>query len=118
MNIEKWFKEGTGFNIKKLRYLRPHELPYFLYINRKIYRGADLINNIVENNITIERYSTTDDEKDLKDIETINKFLDKNNYTYEKQTEWLDTESLYGTFWTLDPIIEKNREETKNNEKN
>ena len=50
MNIENWFKEGTGFKIKELRYLKPPALPYFLYVNRKIVRGADLLNNIVENN--------------------------------------------------------------------
>lgn len=111
MNIEKWFKDGTTFNIKELRYLKPPKLPYFLYTNKKKYRGADLINNIVENNITIERYSTSNNEEDLKDIESVNKFLSKNHYEYETQTEWLNSEGLYGTFWILDPILEKIRKE-------
>lgn len=111
MNIEKWFKDGTTFNIKKLRYLKPPKLPYFLYTNKKKYRGADLINNIVENNITIERYSTSNNEEDLKDIESVNNFLSKNHYEYETQTEWLNSEGLYGTFWILDPILEKIRKE-------
>ena len=38
MNIETWFKEGTGLKIKELRYLKPPQLPYFLYENRKNYR--------------------------------------------------------------------------------
>lgn len=111
MNIEKWFKDGTSFNIKELRYLKPPKLPYFLYTNKKEYRGADLVINIVENNITIERYSNTNNETDLVEIKKVNEFFDKNFYTYEEQTEWLDSEGLYGTFWVLDPILEKIRKE-------
>jgi len=111
MNIEKWFKEGTNFKIKELRYLKPPKLPYFLYTNKKKYRGADLINNIIENNITIERYSTSNNEEDLKDIEIVNNFFSKSYYKYEMQTEWLNSEGLYGTFWILDPIVEKIRKE-------
>lgn len=111
MNVENWFKEGTTFDIKELRYLKPPKLPYFLYTNKKEYRGADLINNIVENNITIERYSTSNNENDLRDIETVNSFLDEYDCTYEMQTEWLNSEGLYGTFWVLDTIVEKIRKE-------
>ena len=28
MDIEKWFKEGTGFDIQELRYLSPPGIPY------------------------------------------------------------------------------------------
>lgn len=111
MNIEKWFKEGTTFNIKELRYIKPPKLPYFLYTNKKEYRGADLVINIVENNITIERYSTSNSESDLEEIKKVNDFFDKNHYEYESQTEWLNSEGLYGTFWVLNPIVEKIRKE-------
>lgn len=111
MNIEKWFKEGTNFDIKELRYLKPPSLPYFLYTNKKTFRGADLLINIVENNITIERYSNTNNKKDLDDIKIVDDFLNKNFYTYESQTEWLNSEGLYGTFWIMDPIVEKIRKE-------
>lgn len=111
MNVETWFKNGTNFEIKELRYLKPPKLPYFLYTNRKERRGADSIINILENNITIERYSSTNNEDDLVDIKMVNDFLNKNFYTYEKENDWLDTEGLYGTFWILDPIVEKIRKE-------
>jgi hypothetical protein len=116
MNVEEWFKKGTGFKIKKLRYLKPPKVPYFLYTNKEEYRGADLVINIVENNITIERYSNTNSESDLEDINKVNDFLDKNNYEYDTQTEWLNSEDLYGTFWILSPIVEKIRKEVKNYE--
>lgn len=111
MNIENWFKEGTGFKIKELRYLKPPEIPYFLYQDRKIARGADLLNNIIEHNITVERYSETNKDSDLEDIQKVNDLLEKYNYTYDSQTEWLDSEGMYGTFWVLDPILEKVRKE-------
>lgn len=111
MQIENNFEKETGFKIKELRYLKPPKLPYFLYQNKKNYRGADLLNNIIENNITIERYSETDNEKDLKEKQKVNDFLNKNNYEFEVQTEWLSAESLYGTFWVLEPILEKIRKD-------
>ena len=111
MNIENWFEKGTGFKIKKLRYLKAPQIPYFLYTNKEDFRGADFLNNIIENNITIERYSSTNKEEDLKDIKKVNKFFDKNNCTYNYQTEWIEDEELYGTFWFLDPILEKIRKE-------
>ena len=75
---------------------------------------ADLLNNIKENNITIERYSETNNENDLKEIQVVDNLLKKDDYTYNSQTEWLDTEELYGTFWILDPILEKIRKEEIN----
>lgn len=111
MNVEKWFKDGTSFNIKELRYLKPPRLPYFLYTNKKEYRGADQVINIVENNINVERYSTSNSQEDLAEIQKVNDFLDKNFYDYEVQTEWLNSEGLYGTFWILSPIVEKIKKE-------
>lgn len=115
MKVEDWFKKGTKFDIKKSRYLKPPKLPYFLYTNEIEYKGADLSNNLAENNIVIERYSQTDNEKDKTDIKTVNDFLNivfqGSSKTYKVRTEWLDLEKLYGTFWVLDPILEKIRKE-------
>lgn len=113
MNVKMWFEEGTKLKIKELRYLKPPKVPYFLYINRTFNRGADLLNNIIENNITIERYSETNNDDDLKEIQTVNEFLNKNYYEFETQTEWLDSEGMYGTFWVLEPILEKIRKESE-----
>ena len=113
MQIESDFEKETGFKIKESRYLKPPKLPYFLYQNKKNYRGADLLNNIIENNITIERYSETDNGEDLKDKQKVNDFLNKyfSGIEFESQTEWLSAESLYGTFWVLEPILEKIRKD-------
>lgn len=111
MNVKTWFESGTGYKIKELRYLKPPELPYFLFINRINNRGADLLNNIIENNITIERYSETNAESDVTEIDKVDDLLDENHYTFERQTEWLDSENLYETAWVLEPILEKIRKE-------
>ena len=111
MDIKKWFEEGTNFKIKELRYLKPPKTPYYLFENQINNRGADLLNNIIENNITLERFSETNNESDLKEIMSIDRFLNQNYYTYERETEWLESEGLYGTYWNLDPIIEKVRKE-------
>ena len=111
MQIEEEFEKETGFKIKELRYLKPPKLPYYLYTNRKVFKGADLINNLIENNFTIERYSESNNENDLKDIDKVDEFLNKNHYGFDRQTDWINTESLYGTVWVLEPILEKNRKE-------
>lgn len=111
MQIKEIFEKETGFKIKELRYLKPPQLPYFLFTNKQNHRGADLLNNIVENNITIERYSETNNEKDLEEIKRVDEFLNKNYYQFESETEWLNDEELYGTFWVLEPILEKKRKD-------
>lgn len=109
MDVKEWFENGTGLKIKKLRYLKPPKLPYFLFSSEIENRGADLIINLQANNIRIERYSETDNESDFEEIQKVNDFLNKNNYEYEVQTDYLDEEKLYETLWILDPILEKIR---------
>lgn len=107
MNFKEKFEKGTGFEIKENRHLKPHKLPYFLFTNNITKRGSDTKLFIQENDILIERYSETNNEEDIKQVKKIEEFLNKNDYEYEVITEWLDEEKLYGTFWDLDPIVEK-----------
>lgn len=111
MDVKSWFEEGTGLKIKELRYLKPPTIPYFLYVDKKVFRGADLLNNIVEHNITIERYSETNNEQDLLEIDKVNLFLKNKHYTFESDTEWLEDEKMYETYWVLDMFLEKVRKE-------
>ena len=111
MDIKSWFENGTGLKIKELRYLKPPTIPYFLFIDRKEHRGADYLNNIIEHNIIFERYSETNDKNDLQEIEKVNKFLKDEHYTFNTETEWLEDEKLYVTYWELDTFLEKIRKE-------
>lgn len=113
MNFKKLFEEETGFEIKENRYLKPHDLPYFLFKNTITKRGSDTKLFIQENDILIERYSLTNNKEDLEQIKKIKNFLEKFDYEYEVNTEWLNNEKLYGTYWDLDPIVEKINNERK-----
>ena len=62
MDIKTWFENGTGMKIKELRYLKMPPLPYNIFIDDTVYRGADLKNNIIEHNVVFEHYSETINE--------------------------------------------------------
>lgn len=108
MDVKKWFEDGTGMKIKELRYLKMPSLPYNIFIDDEVYRGADLKNNIIEHNITIEHYSETIDESNEKIIEN---FLDNEEKTYSKSREWLSDEGLFVTLYELNTFLEKVRKE-------
>lgn len=106
MDIKKWFEEGTKMKIKELRYLTPPSLPYNLFIDDKLYQGADLKNNLIEHNLVIEHYSEDIDDENEKIIED---FLNAELKKYEKNREWLNEEKMFVTVYELEPFIEKQR---------
>lgn len=113
MDIKKWFEDGTKMKIKELRYLKMPPLPYNIYIDDKVYRGADLENNIIEHNIVIEHYSETIDESNEEIIETFlnNEKANLNYERYEKNREWLESESMWITIYEISTFLEKVRKE-------
>ena len=108
MDIKEWFETGTGMKIKELRYLKMPPLPYNIFIDEEVFRGADLKNNIIEHNITIEHYSESIDESNEKIIEN---FLDNEEKTYSKSREWLQDEGLFVTLYEINTFLEKVRKE-------
>ena len=108
MDIKNWFETGTGMKIKELRYLKMPPLPYNIFIDDEVYRGADLKNNIIEHNVVIEHYSETIDEPNEKIIEN---FLNNENKHFIKNREWLQEEQLFVTVYELDTFLEKVRKE-------
>lgn len=108
MDIKEWFETGTGMKIKELRYLKMPPLPYNIFIDDKVYRGADLKNNIIEHNIFIEHYSDAIDEANESIIEN---FLNNENRHFTKNREWLQEEELFVTVYELDTFLEKVRKE-------
>ena len=113
MDIKKWFEDGTGLKIKEYRYRKMPPLPYNTFIDDKNYRGSDLEINIIEHNVTIEHYSEDIDTNDEKIIETfLNNEKSKLQYEYyEKNREWLETESMWITIYELGTFLEKVRKE-------
>lgn len=108
MDIKMWFENGTKMKIKELRYLKMPPLPYNIFIDDTVYRGADLKNNIIEHNVVIEHYSETIDAKNENIIEN---FLNSENRHFEKNREWLQEEQLFVTVYELDTFLEKVRKE-------
>lgn len=111
MDVKKWFEEGTGLKIRELRYLAPPSLPYNIFIDTQITRGADYINNLIEHNITFEHYS---DHLNDEDEKKISNFLNSEAKKFEKNSDWLNEEKMYITTFELDPFLEKVRKEKKN----
>lgn len=113
MDIKKWFEEGTGLKIQELRYLTMPPLPYDVFVDDTVYRGADLKNNIIEHNVIIEHYSEKVDKENESIIET---FLNNENKQFEKNREWLQDEKLFVTVYELETFLEKVRKENIENE--
>lgn len=112
MDIKKWFENGTGLKIKELRYLKMPQLPYNIYIDDTTYRGADLKNNIIEHNVTIEHYSESIEKSNESIIEN---FLNKEEFFFVKRREWLEEEKMFVTLYELDTFLEKVRKEDDKN---
>jgi len=108
VDIKNWFENGTGMKIKELRYLKMPPLPYNIFIDDTVYRGADLKNNIIEHNVVFEHYSETINEENESIIEN---FLDSENRHFTKNREWLQEEQLFVTVYELDTFLEKVRKE-------
>lgn len=104
MDIQKMLENGTGFKWKELRYLKPPELPWFIYIDNTTIRGADILNNIIEHNLTLEYYYET---KNVQIEKTIEEFLNSEDYQYDKNTDWLEDEQLYVTIYEINTFLEK-----------
>lgn len=108
MDIKEWLETGTKFKWKELRYLKTPPLPYNIFIDDTVYRGADNLNNIIEHNISLEHYSETIDSANEKIIET---FLNEEELSFEKNREWLQEEEMYVVVYSIETFLEKVRKE-------
>ena len=106
MNIQEMLEKGTGFKWKELRYLKAPALPWFIYIDNTDVRGADVLNNIIEHDLTLEYYY---EEKNIQNEKTIENFLNSEDFQYAKNTEWLEDEQLYVTIYEINTFLEKIR---------
>lgn len=107
MNVKEWFENGTGLEIKELRYLKNPGLPYNIYIDDEAHRGADKLNNIIEHNIVLEHYSESEEKSEEKNIEN---FLNNQNVKFYKKREWLEEEEIFVTTYELEPYLEKRKD--------
>lgn len=108
VNIKDWLESGTGLTWKELRYLKTPPLPYEIFIDDTVYRGADNLNNIIEHNITLEHYSEAIDSTNETIIEN---FLNNEELQFEKNREWLQDEELWVAVYSIETFLEKIRRE-------
>ena len=104
MDIKKWFENGTKLEIKELRYLKMPSLPYNIFVDDTVFRGADDVNSIIEHNVTIEHYSRSIEESNESIIE---EFLNNEKRPFSKNREWLQDEDMFVTVYELDTFLEK-----------
>lgn len=104
MDVKEMLDSGTGLTWKELRYLKTPDFPYFIFIDDIYIRGADLHNNIIEHNLTLEYYNEVIDLNYEKKIET---FLNSEDYQYTKSREWLSEEKMFMTVYELDTFLKK-----------
>ena len=104
MDIKKMLDNGTGLFWKEIRYLKAPSLPWFIFIDNTSIRGADSLNNIIEHDLTLEYYY---ENEDLQIEKTIEDFLNSEDYTYDKNTDWLEEEQMFVTIYELNTFLEK-----------
>lgn len=87
---------------KQTRFLKPPSQSYIVYLHDFEVRGADHKNLIKENDITLELYSYSKDEKSELLIEDE---LNERNIEYKKQNSyWIESEQLYQTIYEFNYI--------------
>lgn len=104
MDIKKMLEDGTKLTWKELRYLKTPKAPWFIFIDNTSIGGADSLNNIIEHDLTLEYYY---ENEDLQIEKTIEDFLNNEDYTYDKNTDWLEEEQMFVTIYELDTFLEK-----------
>lgn len=93
---------AIGIPYKQTRFLKAPSQSYIIYLHDYKVRGADHKNLIKENDITLELYSYSKDEKSESLIEDE---LNERNIEYKKQSPyWIDSEQLYQTIYEFNYI--------------
>lgn len=94
--------DSIGIPYRKTRFLKAPSETFLIYFHDYESRGADLKNCIRENDITLELYSYSKDEKSELLIE---QELEKRNIEYKKQSSyWIETEQMYQTVYEFSYI--------------
>lgn len=78
--------EKTGFKVKENRFLNVPPLPYIVFFDDQIHKGADGSKTVIVNhNLEVQLYvKSIEDKTDLKKLEEV---LDSINVDYERIIE-------------------------------
>ena len=100
--------DKTGFKVKENRFLNSPSLPYIVFFDDQMHRGADEgPTKLVDHNVTVQLYvKSIEDKQDLLKVETV---LDSMNVDYERTIEWMDEESHFKCEYTFECTEKKKR---------
>lgn len=100
--------EKTGFKVKENRFLNSPTVPYIVFFDDQIHRGADYgPTKIIDHNVMVQLYvKTIEDKQDLLKVENV---LDSINVDYERTIEWMDEEAIFKCEYTFECSEKKKR---------
>lgn len=98
LDIKTWL-EGTGLKVARESFYSAPPLPYILFMESIVVRGADSINNLADRSVRVELYGKTIDEAKEGLIEGL---LNSKPVEYEKEQLWIASEKMYETIYSFD----------------
>lgn len=101
--------QDIGIKYKECQFRKAPSPPYAVWHDSFAAEGADMINNVINHDITIELYSDTP----RADIEAaIEDKIDERHIKYTKQERyWIESEQLYQTIYEFSFLEKKYEEE-------
>ena len=102
LDIKTWL-ETTAMKVAEERFLKPPELPYIVFVDKKDIRGSDSKNCIADRDISIELYS---ERIDVTAESTIEMLLREKEIHYSKGRTWIPSEMFFETIYDFE-LIEK-----------
>lgn len=93
LSLKSWL-EGTGMTVGEIKFRTPPKLPYIIFRTSDSITGSDDENLVITRDVTVELYTDKIDEVSEKAITDL---LDAKAFAYEKDREWIATDSFFQT---------------------
>lgn len=100
--------EQTGLKVKENRFLNAPSLPYIVFYDEQLHKGADTGRAvIVDHNVTVELYvKSIEDKTNLIKVEDA---LDTLYVDYERVIEWVEVDSNFKVEYIFNFVEKKKR---------
>lgn len=97
LNLKTWLEE-TGLTVGEVKFRTPPKLPYIIFRTSDTVTGPDEANLLITRDVSVELYSEKIDEVSEKAITDL---FDAKAFAYEKEREWIATDSFFQTTFDL-----------------
>ncbi|MBS6503583.1 MAG: hypothetical protein KH415_18555 [Clostridium sp.] len=88
----------TGLEVAETSFLKAPSLPFIIFLQDVEEAGADIKNNIIERNVTVEFYSARINNEKEKVIEDL---LREKLIKFKKDRVYVDSQSFFETTYTF-----------------